>query len=97
MCVTIVFKAESKPNTEEEINILVGKKNTQKTHKNAFSRIQLVVLCLLFNVKGSIMQIFTKNINIEAPWNFFKMKILTQVRKFGFGFGNVPTSVRSKK
>ena len=37
------------------------------------------------------MPIFTKNINIWAPWNFLKMKTLTRMRllacaeKFGFG------------
>ena len=37
------------------------------------SNFKFVFLCLFFDVKRSFMPIFTKNINIEAPWNFLKM------------------------
>ena len=39
------------------------------------SNLKFVFLRLCINVKGSFMPIFTKNINIWAPWNFLKMKL----------------------
>ena len=45
------------------------------------SKISHFFLRLFFNVKGSFMPIFTKNINILAPRNFLKMKTLTGVRQ----------------
>ena len=60
-----------------------------KNQKHAFLGIQRVVfktqikkkvcVCSLMycTVKGSFLPIFTKNINIWAPWNFLKMKTLT--------------------
>ena len=51
------------------------------------------------------MPIFTKNINIWTPWNFWKMKTLTRMHQnFGIGLlksyltlGYLTCSVRSKK
>ena len=85
MCASIVFKAESKPKQEEK-NVL----GLSSKIKNPLfwgskmvlfkaSNTKFVFLCLFFNVKGSCMPIFIKNINIWAPWNFLKIKTLTCV------------------
>ena len=72
------------------------------------SQISNLYLCVcFFNVKGSSMPIYTKNINIWVPCNCYKMKTLTRVRtcqNFGNGllksdltFGYLTCSVQSKK
>ena len=89
-----------------------------KNQKHAFSRVKIkkfrnsnfkfVFLYLFFIVKGGFVPIFTKNIDISAPWNFLQMKTLMRVRckhrNFWFGllksclnFGYLTCSVRSKK
>ena len=52
------------------------------------SNLKFAFLHLFSNVKGSSMQIFTKNINIWAPWNILKIKTLTHVRRRAPKFWN---------
>ena len=82
----IVFKAESKLIHEDQFLGVFSSKPKNMIFRGS----KLVVLklkfriCFLyffFNVKGSFMPIFTKNINIQAPCNFLKLKTLPCVPK----------------
>ena len=68
-------------------------------------KFQICISAFVLQCKGSSLLIFTKNINIMAPWNCLKMKTLTLMcQNFGIGllksyltFGYLTCSVRSKK
>ena len=90
-------ESESEPKHKEKLfsGVFLQK---PKTHKFWGSKIVVfktqilnysAAYCKLFNVKGSFMPTFTKNINIWAPWNFWKCKLWRMCpsahRKIGFG------------
>ena len=95
ICASIIFKAESKPKHEEHI-FWGGFLQKPKPHffgglKWYFLKVkfQICISAFVLYVKGSSMPIFTKNINIWAPWNFLKMKTLRRARRnFGIGLLN---------
>ena len=94
ICASIVFKTESKLKHEEKF-LFVSFLQKPKTHffggpKWSFLKVkfQIVLLHLLFNVKGSFMPIFTKKYNFFGPLEFFENeKFDVRARqKFGFAF-----------